>query len=232
MSKKHPGRRRVASRTDSSPDDVFIDRTLAAGKWAQRHQRLIVIGAFGLAILVAGLTYYRSYQGSLTTQANQELELVHRMIVTNDQVGAKEALVQFVQNFDGTLHGPEARLLLGDLYLRDDEAEQARVVLEPVGASPSSPIEFQAATLLAQAYEEDGDIEGAEEVYLRIADRADLSFQVRNALEAAARLRATRGNLAGAAELYEQIIKDAEDNDPDMAVFEMRLSEVRTAMES
>ena len=65
---------------------------------------------------------------------------------------------------------------------------------------------------------------------MRIADRADLSFQVRNALQSAARIRADNGDAAGAIELYERVLSDMEENDIDRGVFEMRIEELKTAM--
>ena len=230
MSKRHPGQRRVQQDTDRHPDDVFINKTLAAGNWAKSNQNLLATAVIVLVLVVGGALYYRGYRGSVASLAAQELESAHQMISIGDREGAKAALINLVEQLGNTPHGPEARLLLGELYLDSDEPEQARVVLEPVGASPGDPIEFQAATLLAQAYEEDGDHDEAERLYLRIADRAELDFQVTDALEAAARLRADHGNPAGAAELYERIMQRYEESDPERAVFEMRLHELSSAL--
>ena len=230
MSKRHPGQRRVQHDADRHPDDVFIDKTLAAGQWAKSNQNLLVVGVIFAALTIGGIIYYREYRDNISDRAGQELELAHQMINSGDQEGARATLIDLVERLGNTPHGPEARLLLGGLYLAGGESEQARVVLEPVGASPRDPIEFQAATLLAQAYEEDGAPDEAERLYLRIVNRAELDFQVSTALEAVARLRTDQGDLTGAVELYERILESYEENDPARDVFDMRLHELRTAL--
>ena len=119
--------------------------------------------------------------------------------------------------------------MLGELYLETGDAEQALAVLEPLGASPSEPIELQGATLLAAAYEQEERWAEAEEVYLTIADRSELDFQIRNALTSAARIRRDQGDAAGAIELYEQVLASLDENAPERGRYEMRIQEIRSA---
>ena len=74
----------------------------------------------------------------------------------------------------------------------------------------------------AAAYEEAASWDQAEFVYLRVADEAELSFQVREALTDAARIRMARGDRAGAIELYDRILDDLEETDPSRGLYEMR----------
>ncbi len=120
-------------------------------------------------------------------------------------------------------------MLLGELYLAGNEAEQALAVLEPMAESPREPLELQAASLLAAAYEQEGRWADAEATYLRIADRSELDFQVRDALAAAARIRAAQGNATGAAELYRRILDGLDEDALDRGIWEMRLAEVGKA---
>jgi predicted negative regulator of RcsB-dependent stress response len=216
---------------DSSqePDDVFVAKVLHAGKWAENNQQVITVLAVVVAIGIAGLLYYRSYRRSLGEQAAQQLELIYQTVAMADVEGARTELGTFIERFGGTPYEAEARLLLGDLYLRDGSPQQAQAVLRPLGDSPSAPIELQAAALLAAAYEQDGQVAEAERVYLAIADRSELDFEVRDALAAAARLRTERGDNAGALELYERAIEDLEEGDPERGLFEMRIEEIRVA---
>ena len=72
--------------------------------------------------------------------------------------------------------------------------------------------------------------EGNEaESNLRIADRSELDFQVRDALTSAARIRADQGNTAGAVELYERILADIDETSPERGVFEMRIQELESS---
>jgi tetratricopeptide (TPR) repeat protein len=145
-----------------------------------------------------------------------------------DVQGAQTELGTFLERFGGTAYEGEARLLLGDLYLRGGSPQQAQAVLRPLGESPGEPLEFQAATLLAAAYEQDGRGAEAERVYLEIANRSDLDFQVRDALEAAARLRAERGDTEGALDLYERALDGLEEGSPERGLYQMRMEELRS----
>jgi predicted negative regulator of RcsB-dependent stress response len=229
MSQRHPAARRTAQQSNNEPDDVFVARVLHAGKWAEKNQQIVTVLAVVLAIGVAGLVYYRSYRRSLGEQAAQQMEQIYQTVAMADVQGAQTELGTFLERFGGTPYEGEARLLLGDLYLREGSPQQAQAVLEPLGESPGEPLEFQAATLLAAAYEQDGQGTEAERIYLQIADRSDLDFQVRDALEAAARLRAERGDTEGALDLYERALEGLEEGSPDRGLYEMRIEELRSA---
>ena len=228
MSQRHPASHKT-QKDSGEPDDVFVARVLHAGKWAEHNQQIITVLAVVLAIGIAGLLYFRSYRASLADQASQQLELIYQTVAMADVEGARTELTTFIERFGGTAYGPEARLLLGDLYLRNGSPQQALAVLRPLGESPNEPIELQAATLLAAAFEQDNQPEEAERIYLSIADRSDLDFEVRDALVAAGRLRAQRGDAEGALELYERALEDLEEDDPSRGLFEMRIEELRTA---
>jgi predicted negative regulator of RcsB-dependent stress response len=227
MAQRHPGSRKTRPQSTSEPDDVFVARVLHLGKWAEANQQLLTVMIVGVAILMAGLVYYRNYRASLNVQAAQQLELVYQTAAIQDTEGAINELTTFMERFSGTAYEGEARLVLGELYLRDGRSEQAQAVLEPLGASPREPIELQGAALLAAAYEQVGRQQEAEEVYLTIASRSDLGFQVRNALAAAARLRVERGDAAGAIELFERALEGLDEESPERGLYEMRIAELR-----
>ena len=229
MSQRNPGTSKTTSASSAEADDVFVSRVLHASKWAERNQQILTVLAVVAAISVAGLLYYRSYRRSLGEQAAQQLELIYQTVAISDTEGAKTELGTFLERFAGTAYEAEARILLGDLYLRDGSSQQAQAVLRPLGESPNGPLELQAATLLAAAYEQDGQAGEAEAIYLVIANRSDLDFQVRDALEAAARIRTERGDTEGAVELYERAIEGLEEGAPERGLFEMRIEEIRSA---
>ena len=227
MAKRHPGARRTRQDKPDEPDDIFLAKVLEMGNWATSNQQLLTVLGVVAAIGIAGVIYYRNYQSALTQQAAAQLESVHQSISISDPEGAKDELITFLERFSGTAYEGEARLLLGDLYLNSGEPQQAQAVLEPLGTSPRDPIDFQGAALLGAAYEEDGRLVDAEEVYLRIADRSDLDFEVIDALASAARIRVDRGNPEGAIELYERALDLLDEASADRGLFEMRIQELR-----
>ncbi len=207
-------------------DDVFVARILEVGSWFKKNQQAVTIGIVVLVIAVASLLYYRNYKQSLIDQASSQLEAIHSQAAMGDIKGAKDALILYIDRFGSTPYGGEARMLLGELYLTEGGSEQALATLEPMAESPRAPLEFQAASLLGVAYEQEGRWADAEATYLRIADRSELNFQIRDALAAAARIRAAQGNVAGAAELYRRILDALEENSPERGLWEMRLAEL------
>lgn len=229
MSQRHPGARKAVHDSPAEPDDLFIARVLGLTNWARGNQQALTVGVVVLVIAVLGGLYYRSFQAQLTEQAAQQLEVIHQSIAIEDTEGAKIDLATFLDRFGGTAYEGEARLVLGELYLESGDPQQALAVLGPLGSSPRSPIEFQGAALLATAYEQDERWDDAEETYLTIADRAELDFQVRDALSAAARIRAERGDTAGAIELYERVLSEMEENAATRGLYEMRIAEMREA---
>lgn len=229
MSQRHPGSRRTTKRSQDDADDAFIARVLDVSTWASRNQQALTVAGVLVAILVAGGLYYRSYRAQLDQQATEQLEVIYQSISINDTEGAKADLATFLDRFGGTAYEGEARLMLGELYLESEDSEQALAVLEPMGSAPREPIEFQGATLLAAAYEQEERWAEAEEVYLTIADRSELDFQVRNALTSAARIRRDRGDATGAIELYERVLAGLDENAPERGRYEMRIQEIRSA---
>jgi len=216
-------------KSHSEPDDVFVAKVLHLGKWAEAHQQLLTVIVVVVAVGMLGVVYYSNFRANLDQQAATELEQVYQSVSIQDLEGARGQLATFLERFGGTAFEAEARLLLGELYLRDGSPQQAQAVLRPLGESPREPIEFQAAALLGAALEEDRQWSEAEDVYMRIADRSDLDFQVRAALAAAARIRQDQGDPEGAVALYQRLVDDFEDGDPQRGLYQMRIEEIRSA---
>ena len=226
MAKRHTGSQPTRPGSRQEPDDIFVAKVLHLGKWASSNQQVLTMLIVMAVIAIGGLVYYWNYRQTLFAQASQELELVHQSVAIQDREGARNDLVMFIERFGGTPHEDEARLLLGDLYLQDGSPQQALAVLQPLGATPGDPIEFQAAALLGAAYEEEGRLGDAEATYISIADRSDLDFQIRDALTAAARIRAAQGDSQGAIELYEQVLEELDPESPQRGLYEMRIEEI------
>lgn len=208
-------------------DDLFVEKTLVMSHWARRNTGLLVVAGVALVGAIAGGLYYSSYRANHLQRAVNELERSQQAVALGDTALAKIELSQYVQAFDNTPYADEARLMLGELYLESDQPDQAVEVLEDA-ADLSEPIGLQVAALMAKAREEQGDLEEAEALHLRVAEAAELDFQIRAALEDAARIRLKRGDAAGAAELYQRILDGMEETAQERGVYEMRLAEART----
>lgn len=230
MTQRHPTSRRTRHEQDNA-DDLFVAKVLEISQWASRHRQALVGIGIAVAVVVGGGLYWRNYQASLQEQATQELVTIQQTRALGDPEQAKADLQVFLQRFGGTPMADEARLLLGEVELETGNPDGAVSALEALSGS-RSPLGMQATYLLAAAHEEAGEPDRAERLYLTVANRAELSFFVRDALAQAARIRLDRGDHAGAAQLYEEILTYYEEGDPERGLYESRLAEARTAQES
>lgn len=219
-------RARPKESQQAEPDDKFIAATLEATAWAKRNTQKLVIGIAAVVVLGLVIAYYVGFRQSTETRAANSLEEIQQTLALGDPESAKGRLAQFLDQFGGTPSAGEARLTLAQLYLQTGDPEEAVQVLAPMARDLSAPINQQGAYLLAQAYEDEGRFDAAEDLYLRIANQADLEFQVRDALQAAARIRTRNGDFDGALNLLEELMAGLEPGDPLRPEIEMRIAEL------
>ena len=177
--------------------------------------------------IIITLCGYRNWKAAQTQRAVAQLELVQQAVAFGEREEAKASLNQYLAAFQGTPYAMEAGLLLGQVLLEEDDPEGAIDTLSPVVREMSSePIGLQAAFLMASAYAEADQLDEAERLFMRIANTAQMTFQIREALAGAARIRTRLGDFSGAMELYEEVLGAMEENDQERSYWEMRLEEV------
>ena len=147
-----------------------------------------------------------------------------------DQTGVQADLQVYLERFGSTSSAGEARLTLGQVTADLGDLDAAVEVLEPIAGDVGSPLGAQAAALLAAISEDAGNLQAAEGLYERLADRARLSFLVRDALADEARLRAAQGDHEAAVDLYDRLLEEMDEGDPDRGVVEMRRAEAAAAL--
>lgn len=226
---RHPGARRTHSTTSPEPDDVVIAKAFEATSWARQNSRALVIGVIVLGIAIFAVVQYIGYRADLRERAAIDLLQVRQTAVTGDFPTAVSQLESFIQRFGDTPAAAEARLLLGQIQLAQGNAAQAVEAVRPVAEGGRDLLAVSAGLLLAGAHEAAGQPQEAEQAYLRVADRAELEFQRREALEDAARIRVAAGNGAGAVELYDRLIGMTEEGSADRDVYQMRRAEILAA---
>lgn len=227
MSKRHHAGARRVPHSHEEEEDAFLAKVIRVSAWARSNTEALVLGSVILALFIAGGFYYWNFTQDRDQTALTQLEVIHNTISLAAKEDAKSLLRTFLDQFGASPHAREGVLLLARLNLETNAAPVAVSILEDEGLSLRTPLGLQAGFLLARAYEETGRWSDAEDTYLRIADRAELEFQVREALNNAAQSRMRQRNPAGAVELYERILETFEENDPGRGLFEMRLAEVR-----
>lgn len=226
MAKRPTGSRR---RDTSDAEDAFVARIVEFSTWSQKNTQVLVLFGIALVVVVVGIVYYVNYRQNLQVVAAQELETLHQVAASGDTETARLRFAQYLERFGGTAHAAEARLSLAQLHLQEGAPEEALRVLGESSVGLGDPIGPQLAVLQARAHEELGRFQEAEQLYLQVAERAQLDFQRIQALEDAARLRMTGGNPSGAVELYERILDEMPAQSPDRGAIQLRLGEARTA---
>ncbi len=227
MSKRqHPSARRKPQSANEQ-DDAFVAGVIDFSEWARQHRQMLTLLVITGVILVAGGLYYVNFQRTLRIQAVNLLEEIHQTIAISATEDAKAQLSSYLESFEGTDQAREAVIILGRLHLESGDAPVAISVLERADLGFRDPIGVQGNSLLARAYENQGRWPEAEDTFLEVADRAELDFQIRGALDSAARVRRRQQDYIGAAELYERIIATFEENDPTRGLYQLRLAEMR-----
>jgi predicted negative regulator of RcsB-dependent stress response len=221
---RHPTARRVR-RADPTSDDVFVERVLETSAWAKENTRLLVIGTVVLVVALLGILYYRSYTRASRSAASVQLTQIRQTSQSGNEALAIRDLETFLTTYGGTPSADEARLLLGQAYLDSDQAQKAVDVVIDEANDLDAPMGVQAAFLLASSYEALAKMEDAERTYLRIAGDAPFDYQKVRGLDAAARLKAERGDNAGAVQIYDRVLGLLPEGDQDRQVFEMRRAE-------
>ncbi len=222
---RHPASRRTHAQT-SGADDAVIAKVAEASEWTRRNSRFVAFALIGLALVAFGAIYYANYRNQIATRAASELLEVRQVAAGGDAAAAIGALEGFVGRFGDTPAGAEARLLLAQLHLSQGNAAQAAEAVRPVADDDDPLLATSAGLLMAGALETANQPEEAERAYLRVAEQAEMAFQQREALEDAARIRAERGDRAGAVEIYDRLIGMTEEGSPDRDVYEMRRMEI------
>lgn len=213
-------------------DDTFVSGVLEATDWTRHHGTLILGALAAVVVLVVGVLYYRSYRSALDERATAELNQVRQIAASGNLPLASRQLKQFVARYSSTRAGSEGRVLLGQMLLEQGQANEAVPVVQPLASDLKNPLGPPAAFLLGAAYEAQRNLKQAEATYLRIADNAGFEFQKRDALEDAARLKLQNNDPAGAASLYERILKAIPDTAVGRPVYEMRLAEAQAAAQT
>lgn len=206
--------------------DVMAQKVLGLYSWIRTHAQSVVVGGVVLVLTAAGIFYWLRSRGELARQALEQLEQVQQQAAFGDPTGAEQALRDYLRRYHRTPYATEARIALAQLLLQNQAPDKAIEVLSPaVHTLDKDPLGFQAALLLASAYEQLGRTSDAEALLLRAAASAPLPFQIREAKAAAARLRARQGDWPGVARLYEEILSTLPEGDPQRPYWQFRLAE-------
>lgn len=224
---KHPTSRRV--HREHHDDDAFVAAAVEGSVWARENSRILTIAAIVAVVAIGGFLYMRNFQQQKAAQAATELSAVRQTVMDGNRQLAMKDLRNFVTKYGNTPSADEARLLLAQVYMEEGKPGEAVNVVKKMAGDPGEAGGATAALLLGAAYEGSKQVDQAERTYLDVADEARFGFEKREALERAAAIRLSKGNVPGAAELYERAMNTLPEDSPDRATYQMRIAEARAA---
>lgn len=223
---KHPTSSRV-HREDQGPDDAFVTTIKRSYEWGRENTRVLTVALAIVLLLGMAAVWFTSQQRQLEAQAAARLNQVHQSVASGNTQLAIRDLQSYLDRFGGTRTANQARLLLAGILLGEDRGQEAIDALGSLPDDLDEPFALAAARLKAAALEETGQVEEAVGTYRRIADGARFSYQRREALADAARVRLQHGQPDDAARLYEQVVETFAQDEPGRAYYEMWLAEAR-----
>ena len=226
---KHPTSSRV-HREDASPDDAFVAAVKRTYVWARNNSRVLVTILVIVIAGAAGVSWFLAQQQRTERMAATEFTRVQQSVVSGNTQLAIRDLETYLGTYGGTETADQARLILADLLIGVERADDA---LEALGSLPDDldePFGLAAARMQAAAYEATGEADEAVATYLVVAGAARFDFQRREALADAARVRLQNGDAGDAADLYERILDTFDDDEAAVGrgYYEMWLAEARS----
>jgi predicted negative regulator of RcsB-dependent stress response len=226
MAKRKPSPSRPKSAASASADDAFTAGILEFIAWARERTQLLVAALVVLILAVVGVVYGVNQRAERLSRAAEEFESLQMVAMIQEPPQARAEIRAYIDRFRGTPYALEAYLLLGELYLDDEQPAEAVAVLEEIAPAYRSPLEVQATFLLATALEEAARWEDAAALYEELMARTSFTFQKREAAEGLARAHLARGDRSAAIQAYHAILEALDAQDPQRRRYEMRVAEL------
>lgn len=228
---KHPSSSRV-HRDDDVPDDAFVSTIKRIINWGKENTRQVTIGTAVIVVIAAVATWMIFQQRSLEATAQTRLAQVQQTVASGNAQLAIRDLQSYLDTFGGTDAADQARLMLADLLIGQDQPQQAIDALGDLPERMDAPFGLPAARLEAAALERLDRHDDAIRAYERIAANARFPFQRREALADAARLQLQYGDPQQAVDLLQRTVATFNDDEPGQGYFEMWLAEAQARVRS
>ncbi|MDB4949047.1 MAG: Negative regulator of RcsB-dependent stress response [Gemmatimonadetes bacterium] len=222
----------VASRTPRAHapidnDDAVMARAVAFASWARTNARILTTATGLVLVAAAGYMYYRYYESHREGRAGAEF----LMVAAEARNGGNEAVVSrdldnFYHKFDGTVEADQARLLLGQIKLKNNQPKAALPLFDAVGGH-RSPLRVQGMMLAGATKAASGDLNGAAVTLRSAADQAKLAYEKNQALRQLALVQEQKGDWPGAVATWQQLVDATEKGSPERGETEMRLGEAQ-----
>ena len=195
--------------------------------WYQAHQRQLTIGVVVLAVIAVGIWFTMSYRERRETFAQRELQSARLAAESGNLALAANDLSRLVTTYSGSDAAEEARLVLGQVLLLQDQADLAVADLAQfIADGPSSQFRAMAYGLYGAALEQTGQFAEAGRAYLEGTSGPGYELVRADLLMDAGRVFAEVADTAQAVAAYERMLTEF-DEAPRAPEARLRLAELR-----
>ncbi|MEW6440925.1 MAG: tetratricopeptide repeat protein [bacterium] len=212
-------RKKITRREIKEPDE-FITLSTRAIEFAREHGREALWALAGVMVLAVAISVWRVHAQNQEKKARELLAESQQLLGAisqereenasgQNEAAAAEVLQRLVKDYGGTRAAQTARLLLGELYYRQNDFGKAidtyKAFLDEDGDVPE--LTALAWESLGYCYEAQENYEEAASCYEK-ASRAASSFHPGDALLGLARSQEKLGKLEQAADAYRKLTAD------------------------
>lgn len=230
MAKRRPSASKPAPARPSSGEDAFTAAILELVRWSRERTQTLVLSGVALVVVVSGTAYWFNQRGAQLDAAAGELEELQQTVGVQDPATAEASIQGFLDRYEGTPYGIEARMLLARVHLVGaDDPNAAVEVLQAVAPSYGSPLSVDATFMLGASLEQGERWIEAADIYEELLTQVEFSFQRVEAGEGLARARLAQGDTAAAVEAYRSVLDELEEDAAERARLEMRVAELTAA---
>lgn len=197
-----------------------------AGLFREKRRQLTI--AVGFLLLIGGAVWFtRSARERREAFAARALQDAKAAIAAGNLPLAANDLSRLVSSYGGTTAAGEAVLLLAQIRLNQQQADQAIEELNRyLSADPPERFKAAAYSLLGAAYEQVGRMADAARAYEAASGAWPYVYLKAQVLLDAARAYRLSGDTANAAAAYERILRDFPEA-PSALEAKLRLGELR-----
>ena len=176
--------------------------------WFKAH-RTITSWIIGIVVVGAGIYIWQlSTNRRLEEVASRDLQGARFAFDNQNYPLAVNELTKVIANYSGTNAAAEAKILMANARMQQNQPQQAVTVLKDFAPGAPQAYRAQAYGLLGAAYENLGQPRAAAEAYENGSAAARLDFLKAQMLSDAGRAWTTAGETAKAVAAYRRILKE------------------------
>jgi tetratricopeptide (TPR) repeat protein len=178
-------------------EDSFVTLAFRAQEYIQRHQKIVLLGAGAIAVIVVGIWFWLGSGRKAEVAADQRLNEAFTRVQQNDMPGAAQVYGTIIEDFGGTKAARDALYYLANMNFVQKQWTDAIANFEKFARTygPEDPARAAGAwSAVGDAYQSQGDHPKAIEYYEKALAVPGTDFLAPGIYVAAARSALARGD--------------------------------------